>query len=383
MGLAWEAAAFTILGVGGSMNQRLVWATLFSVTMVMLQAQSPAGGLTLDAAKASHLAKLALKCVGQEYPNKLDHVMNGAGEVRSPKALHPAFYGCFDWHSSVHGHWMLVKLLREFPELPEAREIRSVLDENFAPERIAAEAAYFAQPNRKSFERTYGWAWLLKLVAELRSWDAPEARRWAANLQPLSNCVSTAFLEFLPRQSYPIRTGVHPSTAFSLSLALDYARTAKDHRLETLISERARTYFGLDRQGPIRWEPSGEDFLSPCLEEAALMAKVLPRSEFRTWVAAFLPELLANGILEPAHVSDRTDPKIVHLDGLNLSRARCLYALAAALGSKDARREALLKTADAHGQASLPFIASGSYEGEHWLGTFAVAMLNARRAVKN
>lgn len=365
------------------MNQRLARAALFLLPMLILQAQSPGAPLALDAAGASHFAKLALRCVRQEYPNKLDHVMYGAGEVQSPKALHPAFYGCFDWHSSVHGHWMLVKLLREFPQMPEAGEIRAVLEENLAPERIAAEVAYFVQPNRKSFERTYGWAWLLKLAAELRDWDSPEARRWSGHLQPLAARVTTALLDFLPKQTYAIRTGVHPNTAFSLSLILDYARAAKDRRLEILVAERARTYFGLDRQGPIRWEPSGEDFLSPCLEEAALMAKVLPRSEFRTWVAAFLPELLADGKLEPARVSDRTDPKIVHLDGLNLSRARCLYALTAALGWKDARREALLKTANLHAQASLPFIASGSYEGEHWLGTFAVHLLDARRVVKN
>jgi len=365
------------------MDQRLWKAVIFAVPVLMAQAQAPKSELALDPARASHFAKLALKCVRQEYPNKLDHVMNGPSEVQSPKALHPAFYGCFDWHSSVHGHWMLVKLLREFPELPEAKEIRAVLDENFAPERVAAEVAYFAQPNRKSFERTYGWAWLLKLTAELRSWDSPEARRWSANLQPLANRVTGAFLDFLPKQTYPIRTGVHPNTAFSLSLAMDYARSAKDHRLETLIAERARTYFGTDRSGPLRWEPSGEDFLSASLEETALMAKVLSKAEFRTWAAGFLPELMADGKLEPAIVSDRTDPKIVHLDGLNLSRARCLYAITAALGAKDARREALLKTADAHGQASLPFIASGSYEGEHWLGTFAVQMLDARRAVKN
>lgn len=365
------------------MNYRHWMALGLAVPTLVAQAQAPPADMALEATKASHFAKLALKCVRQEYPNKLDHVMNGASEIQSPKALHPAFYGCFDWHSSVHGHWMLVKLLREFPELPEAKEIRSVLDENFAPERIAAEVAYFAQPNRRSFERTYGWAWLLKLAAELRTWDSPEARKWSASLQPLTNRVTTAFLEFLPRQTYPIRTGVHPNTAFSLALAMDYAKAAKDHRLETLIAERARTYFGLDRSGPLRWEPSGEDFLSGCLEETALMAKVLSKSDFRTWATGFLPELLVDGKLEPAVVSDRTDPKIVHLDGLNLSRARCLYLIVAALGAKDLRREALLKTAEAHGQASLPFIGSGSYEGEHWLGTFAVHMLDARKVVKN
>jgi hypothetical protein len=332
--------------------------------------------LSLDAAAASRFARLALKCVRQEYPNKPDHVMGGPGEVLSPKALHPAFYGCYDWHSSVHGHWMLVRLLRQFPQLPEAKEIRAVLDENLAEARIAAEVAYFHQPNRKSFERTYGWAWLLELSAELRGWDAPEAKRWASNLQPLADTVSAAYQNFLPRQTYPIRTGVHPNTAYGLSLALDYARVAADAKLEGLIVERARTYFGKDRAVPIEWEPGGEDFLSPALEEAALMAAVLPAKEFRGWLERFLPKLLAGGKLEPAIVSDRTDPKIVHLDGLNLSRARTLSILAAALN--DRRSKMLLDLADAHARASLPHIASGSYEGEHWLATFAVHMLAAR-----
>jgi len=325
--------------------------------------------LSLDAGAASHFARLALRCARQEYPNKLDHVMNGAQEVLSPRALHPAFYGCFDWHSTVHGHWMLARLLRQFPQLPEAAEIRALLDEHLAPEAVAVEVAYFGQPNRKSFERTYGWAWLLKLEAELRAWDSPEARRWAEALQPLADTVTRAFLDFLPRQTYPIRTGVHPNTAYGLSLALDYAQAVHDGKLGALVAERARTYFGKDTEAPLKWEPGGEDFLSPSLEEAALMARVLSPREFRAWVKAFLPVPR----LTPAIVSDRTDPKIVHLDGLNLSRARCLYALAAAL-----QRPALAQLGDTHAQASHPFIASGSYEGEHWLGTFAVQMLDAR-----
>ena len=325
--------------------------------------------LSLDASAASHFAQLALKCARQEYPNKLDHVMNGAQEVQPPRTLHPAFYGCYDWHSSVHGHWMLVRLLQRFPQLPEAVEIRRVLDEHLSAQPIAVEVAYFGQPNRKSFERTYGWGWLLKLQAELRAWNAPDARRWAEALQPLADTVTAAFLSFLPRQTYPIRTGVHPNTAFGISLALDYAQAVHDEKLGALIAERARTYFGKDTAAPLKWEPGGEDFLSPALEEAALMARVLPPADFRGWMKAFLPALP----LTPAIVSDRTDPKIVHLDGLNLSRARCLYALSAAL-----RKPALAQLGDTHAQASLPFIASGSYEGEHWLGTFAVQMLDAR-----
>ena len=295
--------------------------------------------------------------------------MNGPHEVQSPRALHPAFYGCYDWHSTVHGHWMLVRLLRQFPQLPEAPEIRRQLDEHLSEHPVAVEVAYFGQPNRKSFERTYGWAWLLKLQAELRSWDSPEARRWAQALQPLADTVTRSFSDFLPRQTYPIRTGVHPNTAFGLTLALDYAQAVHDEKLGALIAERARTYFAKDTEAPLKWEPGGEDFLSPALEEAALMARILSPSAFRSWMKAFLPAVK----LTPAIVSDRTDPKIVHLDGLNLSRARCLYALSTAL-----RRPALAQLGDTHAQASLPFIASGSYEGEHWLGTFAVQMLDAR-----
>jgi DUF2891 family protein len=332
-------------------------------------AQLLAVALALDASAASHFARLALKCVRQEYPNKLDHVMNGAQEVLPPRTLHPAFYGCYDWHSSVHGHWMLARLLRSFPQLPEAAEIRAALDEHLAAAPIAAEVAYFGQPNRKSFERTYGWAWLLKLAAELRAWDSPEARRWAQALQPLADTVAHALEDFLPRQTYPIRTGVHPNTAYGLSLALDYAKAAHDEPLLALIAERARTWFAADTGAPLKWEPGGEDFLSPSLEEAALMARVLEREPFAGWWRKFLPRLT----LTPAIVSDRTDPKIVHLDGLNLSRARCLYELSSALS-----RPALARLGDTHAQASLPFIASGSYEGEHWLATFAVQTLDAR-----
>ncbi len=332
--------------------------------------------LPLSDVAADRFAVLALRCVRQEYPNKLDHVMNGAGEVKSPKALHPAFYGCFDWHSSVHGHWMLVKLLRGHPGMARAADIRAVLDENLSPERIALEVAYLGADNRRSFERTYGWAWLLKLSAELRSWDDPAARRWAEALRPLADELAGRFKAFLPKQTYPIRTGVHPNTAFSLDLALDYARATRDTRFEALIRARARDWFGRDRRGPLAWEPGGEDFLSPCLEEAALMSRLLPAPSFRRWLEGFLPGL--PGGLVPAVVSDRTDPKIVHLDGLNLSRARALRQIAAALGPADARAAGLRRLAERHARTSLPHLASGSYEGEHWLATFAVRMLVER-----
>jgi hypothetical protein len=321
--------------------------------------------LTLNVSQASDFAHLALKCVRQEYPNKLDHTMNGPQEVLGPKALHPAFYGCYDWHSSVHGHWMLARLLREFPQMQDAAQIRALFDEHFTPEVIAQEVTYFGQPNRRSFERTYGWAWLLRLSTELRAWEDPDAKRWAAALQPLAEVVTAQFMSFLPKQTYPIRTGVHPNTAFSLSMIFDYP----DEKLQALVRERARSYFQHDHDAPISWEPGGEDFLSPLLEEAALMSRVLPAAEFRTWFARFLPHLS----LKPAIVADRTDPKIVHLDGLNLSRARCLFTLSKAL-----HRPELARLAEEHAQASLPHIETGSYEGEHWLATFAVQTLSAR-----
>lgn len=350
------------------------WRWLVGLALVsgVAMAQVPA----LDDAGADRFAALALRCVNQEYPNKLDHVMNAATEVRGPRDLHPAFFGCFDWHSSVHGHWMLVRLLREHPRMDGAGEIRKVLDEHLTPSRVAVEVAYLDQGNRRSFERTYGWAWLLKLQAELLTWEDPGAQRWAAALQPLAERMAQGFLAFLPRQTYPIRTGVHPNTAFSLDLALDYAQAAGDAKLEALIRDRAQIYYARDRRGPLAWEPGGEDFLSPCLEEAALMSRVLAPAAFRRWFDGFLPGL--KDTLEPAVVSDRTDPKIVHLDGLNLSRARALRRVAAALGTKDPRQAAFLRLAERHAQASLPHLASGSYEGEHWLASFAVRLLAER-----
>ena len=314
----------------------------------------------LDPATASRFALLALSCVRQEYPNKLDHVMNGPAEVRSPRALHPAFYGCYDWHSCVHGYWMLARLLKDFPQLPEAERIRAALDEALSPQNIAQEVAYFGQENRRSFERTYGWAWLLELSAEVRG------TKWGDALQPLADTIVKAFEEFLPKQTYPIRTGVHPNTAFALLLALDYP----DEKLHALVVERAKNYYAKDRDAPVRWEPGGEDFLSPSLVEAALMARVLPAKRFRAWYARFLPKSFT---LKPAIVSDRTDPKLVHLDGLNLSRADALYRLSKALGDPK-----LAKLAGQHEKASLPYVTSGSYEGEHWLATFAVHMEAAK-----
>ncbi len=333
----------------------------------------------MDVESASHFAELALKCVKREYPNKLEHVMNDESDVKNPASLHPAFYGCFDWHSSVHGHWMLIRLLKLFPDLPESEEIRSALDNNLAAANIEAEVSYLHQPGQKSFERTYGWAWLLKLAEELADWEDEQGKQWSKGLQPLAEAVIQRYLDFLPKQTYPIRRGVHPNTAFGIAFALDYARAIKSTELEDLLIERSRTYFAGDSDCPAAWEPDGDDFFSRCLVEADLMRRVLAPAEFILWFHRFLPDLEdgePRSLLEPAQVSDRSDPKIVHLDGLNLSRAWCMNGIAGALPEDDPVRTVLTESAVRHVRATLPHIASGSYEGEHWLASFAVYMLS-------
>jgi hypothetical protein len=334
---------------------------------------------SLTQENASHFAALALKCVGKEFPNKPDHVINDFKDVLSPRSMHPAFYGCFDWHSSVHGHWMLVRLLRTFPSLREAREIRRALDANLSADSITVEVAYLNQPGRQSFERTYGWAWLLKLAEELRDWQDVDGQRWSKNLQPLADALVARYLSFLPKQTYPIRTGVHPNTAFGLAFALDYARAIGDEKFKSLLEERSRTYFAADKNYPGGWEPGGEDFFSPAFMEAELMRRVLKPAAFTRWFHQFLPELergKPKGLLAPATVSDRSDPKLVHLDGLNLSRAWCMRGIAAALPSGDPARKVLARAAQSHADDALLHVASGSYEGEHWLASFAVYMLS-------
>jgi hypothetical protein len=334
--------------------------------------------LSLTQSEASHFAQLALKCVRKEYPNKPDHTINNADDVRNPKAMHGAFYGCYDWHSSVHGHWMLVRLLRLFPSLPEGRDIRSALDANLSDKNIRNEVAYLNQPNRASFERTYGWAWLLKLAEELHGWNDADAQRWSRNLQPLAEAFADKYIAFLPKQTYPIRTGVHPNTAFGLAFALDYARTIGNLKLTSLIVERSRSYYGRDVNYPGSWEPGGEDFFSPALMEADLMRRVMNQREFARWFQRFLPRVARGGpkeLLQPAIVTDRTDPKLVHLDGLNLSRAWCMRSVASALPLIDPARRVLAQSAAAHANAALAHVASGDYAGEHWLASFAVYML--------
>jgi hypothetical protein len=340
-------------------------------------AEEPPAGLTRD--QASAFAGLALKGIGKEYPNKPEHVLAGPADVKGPKDLHPAFYGCYDWHSSVHGHWMLVRLLRLFPDLPAADEIRAVLRDHLTSENLGAEAQYFARKESRPFERPYGWAWLLKLAEELSYWDDPDAKQWSLNLRPLADVVVARYLEFFPKQTYPIRTGVHPNTAFGLSFAYDYAQATGKQDLRALIEERAKSYFADDTDAPARWEPGGADFFSPSLTEADLMRRVLSPAEFPSWLRKFLPGAAMaepKALFTPALVSDRTDPQLVHLDGLNLSRAWAMRSIAAALPAGDPARLVLLSSSSRHAGAALGHVASGDYAGEHWLATFAVYLLS-------
>jgi hypothetical protein len=357
----------------------LLAALVFSCPRLVFGEQTPKPDqLILTQTEASHFASLAMKCIQKEYPNKLDHVNNDAGDVRSPRAMHGAFYGCFDWHSSVHGHWMLVHLLRLFPSMPEAPAIRAALNDNLDTKNIAGEVAYLGQANRASFERTYGWAWLLKLAEELHGWNDEDGRRWSRNLQPLADALGEKYLNFLPKQTYPIRTGVHPNTAFGLAFAFDYARAVGNQKLEAMIVERSRFYYARDVNYPAAWEPGGEDFLSPGLIEADLMRRVMSQTEFAVWFHRFLPGTAKGepkALLQPAIVTDRTDPKLVHLDGLNLSRAWCMRSIASALPRNDPASRVLARAALAHAQVTLPHVVSGNYEGEHWLASFAVYLL--------
>lgn len=329
-------------------------------------------GIVLTLEAAERLAQLPMKCMQQEFPNKPGETLAAAADIGSPRGMHPAFYGCFDWHSSVHGHWMLVKLLKTFPALKDIEMIRAKLAENISAENIIAEVKYFKRGEEKSFERTYGWAWLLKLAGELHSYDDPWARDIEKNLQPLTDLVVQRHLEFLPKLVYPIRVGEHTNTAFGLAFAWDYANMIGNRELKDLIEKRAKDFYLKDRGCPLTWEPSGYDFLSPCLEEADIMRRVLSQKEFASWLKTFLPRLAAkNFSLAPGLVSDRKDGKLVHLDGLNFSRAWCLYGIASLPGYVHLR-----KIADQHMRHSLDSVTTDSYEGGHWLASFAVYALS-------
>ncbi len=356
----------------------LVMSLLGSIALAAgetTETEFPGPGTRLTDAQVQAFAELALEGLFREYPNKPGNVVSGPEDVLSPKAMHPAFYGCFDWHSSVHGHWMLVRLLKLYPDCKVGARIRESLARNLTREKLDAEAAYFEPKENKSFERTYGWAWLLRLAAELRTWDDADGKRWAENLTKLEAEIVSLTKGFLPRLTWPIRTGQHPDTGFALSQFLDYARTVGDRELESLVVARARDFYLADRDYPVSFEPSGFDFFSTGLNEADLMRRVLEPKEFSKWLDGFFPTLRSGtlgNLLTPVVVSDVTDGKLVHLAGLDLVRAWTLHGIASALPEDDPRLPTLRKAVIEHCKVGLPYVFSGDYAGEHWLASFAV-----------
>ena len=328
----------------------------------------------LNAKSAEYLYHFAFECIDQEYPNKLGQVLGDASYLKEPSELHPAFYGCFDWHSSVHGHWTLLNILKEQPNFKYRNEVLEKLMANITKENIQKEVNYFNDTHNSNFERTYGWAWLLKVAETLKDWDTVESKELYTNLEPLVKLVVQKYIDFLPKLKYPIRVGEHPNTAFGMSFALDYAKKYAPE-LERIIVEKAKEYYLNDNGCPITWEPGGFDFLSPCLQEASLMMKVLPENEFIAWLDNFLPDFRNNPskYLQIAEVTDRSDGKLAHLDGLNFSRAWCLYEIGNALENRK-----MLNLANKHFNYSYKKMDSGEYAGAHWLASFALyAMLKS------
>lgn len=336
------------------------------------------------AADASRYAQMALACVHKEYPNKIAHVLNSREDVRAPGELTPAFHGCYDWHSAVHGHWLLVRVLRKFPAVPEAEAIRTALKKSLTTGNIEVELAYLKAPGREPFERPYGLAWLLQLAAELRQWDDADAREMSRALAPLEVLAAERIRNWLPKLTHPIRTGEHSQTAFAFGLIRDWAFTVGDSAMIDLIDERSRHYHSGDRGWPMSFEPSGQDFLSPGLAVADLMRRVLAQSEFSTWLSSYLPEIPTKADstwIQPAVVTDKSDGKLAHLDGLNLSRAWMLEGVASALPADDPRLPSLRRTARIHRDAGLAAVIGAPYEGSHWLGSFAVYLVTERGLV--
>ena len=357
----------------------LVWLSLAAGPSGRAAAPAAAApsASTLDAPAAARFATLALACLHEQYPNHISHTLDGDSDARPPFKLTPAFYGCYDWHSDVHGHWLLVRLLRSLPDAPFAAEARGAVARSLTAENIAGEIAYFRRAGRASFERPYGLAWLLQLSAELRAWSDPQAQEWSSTLRPLENEAAARLKSWLPKLHYPIRTGEHDQTAFSFGLVWDWAGVADDAHMRGLLEEAAGRFYLHDRSCPLAYEPSGEDFLSPCLAEADFMRRVLGPKAFSRWLSLFLPDIprtraTSRVWLQPAVVTDRADPKLAHLDGLNLSRAWMLEGMAHGLPPGDGRIAALTAAAKSHRDAALPAVTGEHYEGGHWLGTFAV-----------
>lgn len=334
-----------------------------------------------DVHTAERFARLALACVHQEYPNKVGGVINSDADVQPPRKLTPAFYGCFDWHSSVHGHWMLVRLARTFPNADFAAPAKAAVQQDLTPENIAAEVEYLRGKGRASFERPYGLAWLMQLGQELREWDDPDAKQMAANLKPLEDAAEERLSDWLPKLTNPIRIGEHNQTAFSFGLLIDAARGSGDRQFEALLVKKTREFYAGDKNCPLNYEPSGEDFLSPCIAEADVMRRVMTPQEFSRWLTMFLPQIPRNGRadwLKPAVSMDPSDPKLAHLDGLNLSRAWMLEGIASALPPNDKRLASIRAVAAAHRAKGLAAVTGEHYEGGHWLGSFAVYLVTQR-----
>lgn len=334
-----------------------------------------------DEPAAERFARLALSCTHKEYPNKLSHVLNSDQDVKPPRKLTPAFYGCFDWHSAVHGHWLLVRLLRTHPGAAFAAETRAALEQSLNPENVAAEAAYLRGEGRASFERPYGLAWLLQLGLELHQWDDPLGKRLSNDLAPLEQAAIERLSKWLPKLSFPVRSGEHSQTAFALGLMLDYSRGTEKPELEALLEKKVRQFYLHDTSCPLSYEPSGEDFLSPCLAEADVVRRVLPAGDFSAWLKNFLPVIPKDGSaswLKPAVSPDPSDGKLAHLDGLNLSRAWMLEGIASRLPRNDRRISSIMETAAAHRRAGLAAVTGEHYEGGHWLGSFATYLVTRR-----
>lgn len=358
-----------------------ILTVLICLLTMTATAQNSVKENSFDVHAAERFANLALACVHKEYPNHITHTLNSDADVAPPRQLTPAFYGCYDWHSSVHGHWLLSRLARTYPDSAFAQPAREALRQSLSEENIKQEAAYLRGEGRSSFERPYGLAWLLQLSADLHEWNDPEAKQMAANLHPLEEAAVERLSAWLPKLSNPVRIGEHDQTAFGLGLILDYPHAIGNGRLAHLVETKARQFYEDDRNCPLDYEPSGEDFLSPCLGEADLMRRVLTKDEFSHWLKTFLPQLSHAkdaSWLRPVVSPDPGDPKLAHLDGLNLSRAWMLRGIASALPPKDKRLKAINAAADAHTKAGLAAVTGEHYEGGHWLGSFAVYLVTNR-----
>jgi Protein of unknown function (DUF2891) len=365
---------------------KIVLSLLLLGATAATQTAGPGNMDQFDLRTATRFANLALACIHREYPNKISHHLNSDADVAPPRKLTPAFYGCYDWHSSVHGHWLLVRLIRTFPAADFVPPARQALGRDLTKENLGHEAAYLQGEGRASFERPYGLSWLLQLAAELKEWDDPQAKEMYANLAPLERVAVERLSTWLPKLANPVRIGEHDQTAFGLGLMFDYARIVHDEKFAALITSRARHFYFNDRNCPLSYEPSGEDFLSPCLATADLMRRVLPAADFAAWLHGFLPQISSsenqsaagNIWLQPVVSPDRSDPKLAHLDGLNLSRAWMLEGIAAGLPKTDKRLPSIQATAAAHRRDGLAAVTGEHYEGSHWLGSFAVYLVTQR-----